>query len=94
MDSGAAAHIMPIGWLILLTVMKSLGFLSGLYYVAADRTRMPNAGQQLVRFMTLDGTRVELMFQLAAINKPLVSLSKFGYRVVFDDNNPPQEDEE
>ena len=44
----------------------------------------------MVKFMTLDGQWVELMFQVAAINKPLVSVSKLteqGYRVVFDDES-------
>ena len=89
-DSGAADHVMPIGWLILLKVLSSVGSRCGLHYVAADGTRIPNVGQQLVRFMTLDGTWTELMFQLAAINKPLVSVSKLienGYKVVFDDDN-------
>ena len=56
--------------------------------MAADGTRIPNVGQQLIRFMTIDGTWTEIMFQLAAINKPLVSVSKLnesGYRVIFDD---------
>ena len=46
-------------------------------------------GQRLVRFMAIDGTWTELMFQVAAINKPLVSVSKLiekGYRVIFDDD--------
>ena len=62
----------------------------GLHYVAADGTRIPNVGQQLVKFMTLDGTWTEFLFQIAAINKPPVSVSKLneaGYKVVFDENN-------
>ena len=81
---------MPIGWLILRAVMKSLGSLSGLHYVAADGTTIPDVGQQLVRFMAVDGTWAEPMFQLAAINKPLAIASKLienGYRVVLDDNS-------
>ena len=89
-DSGAADHVMPIGWLVMFIVMASLGSKRGLHYVAADGTRIPNLGQQLVRFMTIDGTWCELMFQIAGIHKPLVSVSKLieaGYRVVFDDDN-------
>jgi hypothetical protein len=89
-DSGAADHVMPIGWLLMFLVVKSIGSIRGLHYVAADGTRIPNVGQQLVKFMTLDGTWTELMFQIAAINKPLVSVSKLneaGYKVVFDENN-------
>ena len=89
-DSGAADHVMPVGWLIWIMVMKSVGSLCGLHYVAADGARIPNVGQQLVRFMTIDGTWAEIMFQIAAINKPLVSVSKLiedGHRVIFDEDN-------
>ena len=64
-DSGAADHVMPIGWLIMLVIMQSIGSRRGLHYVAADGTRIPNAGQQLVKFMTLDGICTEIMFQIA-----------------------------
>ena len=40
--------------------------------------------------MTLDGSWTELMFQVAATNKPLVSVSNLienGYKVIFDDGN-------
>ena len=40
--------------------------------------------------MTLDGTWTELLFQIAAINNPLVSVSKLneaGYKVVLHENN-------
>ena len=63
-DSGAADHVMPMGWLptLLFAMVQSLGSRSGLHYVAADGTRIPNLGQQLVKFMTLDGKWVELTF--------------------------------
>ena len=40
--------------------------------------------------MALDGTWTELLFQIDAINKPLVSVPKLneaGYKVIFDDDN-------
>ncbi len=89
-DAGAAAQVRPIGWMLMLGVVKDSGSRRGLHYVAADGTRIPNVGQQLVKFMTLDGAWTELLFQIAAINKPLVSVSKLneaGYKVVFDENN-------
>ena len=58
--------------------------------MAADGVRIPNAGQQLVQCMTIDGSLTEIRFQLAAINKPLVSVSKLienGYRVSFVHDN-------
>ena len=88
-DSGAADHVMPIGWLIMFLVVKSVGSIRGLHYVAADGTRIPNKGQQLIKFMTMDGVWVDIIFQIAAIHKPLVSVSKLnesGYKVVFDDD--------
>ena len=45
--SGAADHVTPIGWLLMFLVVKSLGMIRGLHYVAADGTRIPNVGQQL-----------------------------------------------
>ena len=88
-DSGAADHVMPVGWLLMLLVVKSLGSIRGLHYVAADGTRIANRGQQLVKFMTMDGVWVDILFQIAAIHKPLVSVSKLneaGYKVVFDED--------
>ena len=44
-------------------------------------------GEQKVRFLTKDGVWATLLFQIAGINKPLVSVSKLideGWRVVFD----------
>ena len=87
-DSGAADHVMPIGWLAWILVVASLGQLKGLHYVSASGTRMPNKGQQVIKFLTHGGTWASWTFQLAAINKPLVSVSKLiddGWRVVFDD---------
>ena len=48
---------------------------------------MPNRGEQKVKFLTRDGVWATLLFQIAGINKPLVSVSKLideGWRVVFD----------
>ena len=39
--------------------------------------------------MTIDGVWVDILFQIAAIHKPLVSVSKLnesGYKVVFDED--------
>ena len=84
-DSGAADHVMPLGWLVWILVVASAGSLKG-YYVAASGIRIPNIGQQTVRFLTRNGTWAQWIFQVAAVNKPLVSVSKLiddGWRVVF-----------
>ena len=43
-------------WLLMFLVVKSIGSTRGLHYVAADGTRFPNVGLQLIKFVTLDGT--------------------------------------
>ena len=89
-DSGAADHVMPISWLLMFLVVKSIGSIRGLHYVAADGTRIPKVGQQLIKFMTLEGTWTEILFQVAAIDKTLMSvlkLSEAGYKMRFDDDN-------
>ena len=42
-DLGAADHVMPIVWLLMFLVVKSIGSIRGLHYVAADgrASRMP-----------------------------------------------------
>ena len=87
-DSGAADHVMPLGWLAWILITASLGSLRGLHYVSASGNRMPNKGEQRVKFLTRDGVWASLLFQVAGINKPLVSVSRLideGWRVVFDD---------
>ena len=87
-DSGAADNVMPIGWIIGMMICKSIGSVAGLMYVAANGSKIPNVGQTSIEFMSGDGTWSKWIFQLAAINKPLVSVSKLiegGYRVIFDE---------
>ena len=58
-----------------------------MHYVAADGARIPNLGQYLVKFLTPEGIWATWTFQVAGINKPLVSVSKLiddHYTVVFD----------
>ena len=85
-DSGAADHVMPAGWLSFLRVRPSAGSRSGLHYVAANNARLPNQGQSRLKLMSADGVIASILFQIAAINKPLVSVSKLvdeGYEVIF-----------
>jgi hypothetical protein len=79
---------MPLGWLAWIVVTASLGSMRGLHYVSASGNRLPNKGEQKVKFLTRDGIWATLLFQVAGINKPLVSVSRLideGWRVVFDD---------
>jgi hypothetical protein len=88
-DSGAADNVMPIAWIIGMIVSKSVGSIAGLMYVAANGSKIPNMGQTTLSFMTADGTWGKWIFQIAAINKPLVSVSKLvesGHKVIFDES--------
>ena len=78
---------MPIGWIAFLVTMVSAGSLRGFQYVAASVSRIPNKGQQLLKFMSKQGVIAALTFQMAKVNKPLASVAKlidYDYRVVFD----------
>ena len=89
-DSGAADHVMPISWLTWIVMTMSLGALRGLHYVSASGGRLPNLGERTVEFLTEEGTWASIIFQIAGINKPLLSVSKLisdGWRVVFDDDD-------
>ena len=86
-DSGAADHVIPWGWVRFVQIVASIGSLAGVHYVAASGTRIPNQGEQRIRFMTRDGVVASLLFQVAKVNKPLCSVSKLiddNMRVVFD----------
>ena len=88
-DSGAADHVMFPGWFIGMIIVQSIGLIRLLMYVAANGAKIPNKGQTVVDFMSGEGTWAKFIFQIAAINKPLVSVSKLvedGYRVIFDDD--------
>ena len=79
---------MLTSWLTWTVLTMSLGALRGLHYVSASAGRLANLGERKVNFPTEDGTWASTVFQLAGINKPLLSVSKLisdGWRVVFDD---------
>ena len=86
-DSGAADHVIPFGWIKFIEVLQGIGSRMGVTYVAASGTRIPNQGEQRVPFMTREGSWMEIVFRVARIHKPLISVSKFidsEMRVVFD----------
>ena len=68
--------------------MASVGSLKGLHYISAGGGRLPSIGQRTIKFMTGEGTWASIIFQVAGINKPLLSVSKLideGWRVVLDE---------
>ena len=86
-NSGAAEHVIPLGWVNCVQRQESAGSKKGVHYVAATGEIIPNMGQQRVPFWTTDGVGTSWLFQVARINKPLVSVTKLnleGWKVVFD----------
>ena len=86
-DSGAADHVIPSGWIKFIEVLQGIAARMGVTYVAASGTGIPNQGQQRVPFMARESSWMEIVFQVAKINKPLLSVNKLvdsEMRVVFD----------
>ena len=56
-------------------------------YRAANGVRIPNLGQQRVSFRTSEGHGCSLRFQVADVERPLISVSqlgKTGHKVEFE----------
>ena len=88
-DSGAADHVMPSGWIPWIRTKPSAGSIRGLPSVVANGAQIANDGEQAVEFMTEEGSRGRWTFQIAKVNKPLASVSKLldaGHRVVLDED--------
>ena len=86
-DSGAADNVYPRSWVRQALIMISKGMREGLHYIAASGSRIPNEGEFMLIFWSKEGVKANLLFQLAAINKPLASVSNMtdnDYCVVFN----------
>ena len=84
-DSGAEETVAPPG-LLPGQLESSPMSRSGGRFRAANGTRIANLGQQDATFSTPDGHSCRLRFQIAAVERPLVSVSqlaKSGHSVEF-----------
>ena len=89
-DSGAADSVYPRSWVRAALIMISKGMREGLNYIAASGQKIPNKGEFNLKFWTKEGDSTSLVFQLADINKPLMSVSHAtdnDYCVVFNQHN-------
>ena len=75
LDSGCSVFVMPSKWLRHLALEPSEGSKRGQKFVAASNHSMQNEGQRTVRFRTQDGSRRQMVFQVAAVNKILASIA-------------------
>ena len=86
-DSGAEESVAPVGFFT-ATVVPSPMSRAGARYRAANGSRIRNGGQQKVAFSTTEGHRCNMPFQVAEVERPLISVTQLtsaGHRVVLGD---------
>ena len=85
LDSGAEETVAPPG-LLPGRLESSPMPRSGGRFRAANGTRIPNLGQQKASFVTPDGRPCSLRFQIAGVERPLISVSQLaraGHTIEF-----------
>ena len=85
-DSGASAPVAPPSMLPNVTVRESPGSKRGQKFSSASKHKLRNLGEQRILACTEEGETTEVLFQVADISKPLVSVSAIceqGNRVIF-----------
>ena len=88
-DSGAAANVIPSGLLEDYDVIEGEAKRNGTVYMSADGGEIPNMGEQKVPFKTFEGFDGQVDFQVADVQRPLLSVTSMtgkGSRVEFDDH--------
>ena len=86
-DSGAGDPVIPRRMINSKKIRQSAGSRRGLHYVSATDHRIPNVGEIDLEFQTEEGYDESIIFQVADVNKPLMSISDrvdHRCRVVFD----------
>ena len=86
MDSGAAVSVLPDKLLPEHPVTAGDAARKNVHYLSADGGRVPNLGETRVHFETKERHRVNHVFQVAEVKKPILSvdsLTKSGNEVRF-----------
>ena len=94
-DSGAGDPVIPKRMINSKKIRPSAGSRRGLHYVSATDHRIPNVGEINLEFQTEEGYDESIIFQVADVNKPLMSISDrvdHNCRVVFDCDEDTGED--
>ena len=76
-------------------VRPSAGSKRGLHYVSCTNHRIPNVGEVKLEFETSEGHQESILFQVADVNKPLMSISDRvdnRCRVIYDQDDDTGED--
>ena len=85
-DSGASAPVAPPSIAPNATIRPSEGSRRGQKYTSASKHKLKNLGEQRLEACTEDGQETEVLFQIADVSRPLVSVSGIcerGSRVIF-----------
>ena len=86
MDSGASAPVAPPSMLPNVAVVPSEGSRRGQRFTSASKHKLKNLGEQKIHACSEEGQDLEVLFQIADVSKPLVSVSSIcerGNRVIF-----------
>ncbi len=90
MDSGAAECVCGVGHfesVLMITDDSRPG--AGVEYICADGGRIPNLGEKRVQGLTTEGSKLNVTFQVAPVDRPLLSVEKLtagGHVVNFQKN--------
>ena len=86
MDSGASAPVAPPTMAPRVPIRASDGSRRGQNYTSASKHKLPNLGEQHLQAVTELGEETSVLFQIADVSRPLVSVSaicEMGNRVIF-----------
>jgi hypothetical protein len=77
-DSGAVEHVLPEKWIPCVEMVDSPGSKAGKKYLSATGQEIPNLGQKSIVCKTKEGQSRGLVFQVAPVRKPLMSVAKMN----------------
>ena len=85
-DSGCSTPVAPPTMAPNVPIVPSAASRAGVKYNTAAKTQLKNLGQQHIKACTESGSMTKVLFQIAEVTKPLVSVSAIcerGSRVTF-----------
>ena len=86
MDLGASTPVAPPSMMPSVPIQPSEGSPRGQKWSSASKHKIRNLGEQRLKAVTEEGEETEVLFQIADVSKPLVSVSAIcerGNRVIF-----------
>ena len=75
-DSGAVDHVAPESFAKSTPLKATRASSSGMYYTAANGTKIKNKGEKHIKGFTREQTPIDMTWQVADVKKPLASIGK------------------